>query len=206
MKFSYRKSFNAAALGGALLLALTGCASSGPAPAEWTAAATTPTENRLRVGDELIVRLSTGGRTSQNVQPTEQIPVTVDENGEIALPLIGRIGAAGLTPGELAERIEANYVPRFYVRCSATVQVQPRYFYIGGEVRAPSRYPWTEDMTLLKAINTAASFTDYANRRNVEIVRGKEKLRIDAEEIRRDPSRDVPIRPGDSIWVPRSIF
>ncbi|MCS7049583.1 MAG: hypothetical protein NZ483_09875, partial [Verrucomicrobiae bacterium] len=59
---------------------------------------------------------------------------------------------------------------------------------------------------LLKAINTAASFTDYANRRRVEIIRGKEKRPVDVEEIRRNPALDVPIRPGDSIWVPRSVF
>lgn len=187
-------------------LVLAGCASAPlTPPAEWTEAGAS-TENRLRVGDELIIRITTGGRTQQNLTPTEQIPVVVDENGEVSLPLIGRVVAIGLTPGELAERIEAHYVPRFYVRCSVSVQVQARYFYVGGEVRAPGRYPWTEDMTLLKAINTAASFTDYANRRRVEIIRGKDKRPVDVEEIRRNPALDVPIRPGDSIWVPRSVF
>ncbi|MCS7049581.1 MAG: polysaccharide export protein [Verrucomicrobiae bacterium] len=190
----------------ALGLALSGCASTPSSPpAEWTETAAA-TENRLRVGDELIIRIATGGRTQQNLTPQEQVPVVVDENGEVSLPLIGRVQAAGLTPGELAERIEAHYVPRYYVRCSVSVQVQARFFYVGGEVRAPGRYPWSEDMTLLKAINTAASFTDYANRRRVEIIRGKEKRPVDVEAIRRNPALDVPIRPGDSIWVPRSVF
>ncbi len=189
-----------------LLPLLASCAGTSTAPATLSQAVAAPTENHLRVGDELLIRLTTGGRTQQNVTPADSVPVTIDEEGQISLPLIGRIPAAGMTPGELGERIEANYVPRFYVRCSAAVQVQARFFYVGGEVRAPSRYPWTEDMTLLKAINTAGSFTDYANRRRVEIVRGKEKLPVDMDQIRQDPSRDVAIRPGDSIWVPRSIF
>jgi polysaccharide export outer membrane protein len=86
------------------------------------------------------------------------------------------------------------------------VTVAARYFYVGGEVRSSGRFNWTDDMTLLKAINTAGAFTDYANRRRVEITRGKEKITMDGEELRRDPSQDIPIRPGDSIWVPRSIF
>lgn len=209
MRLNFRKNRSHCgslwAIIGAIVLFVSGCATAPTPPADWTSG-TVATENRLRVGDELLIRIATGGRNQQNLTPTEQIPVTVDEAGEISLPLIGRVKAADLTPGELAERIEAHYVPRFYVRCSVSVQVQARYFYVGGEVRAPGRYPWTEDMTVLKAINTAASFTDYANRRRVEIIRGKEKRPIDVEEIRRNPALDVPIRPGDSIWVPRSVF
>lgn len=161
-------------------------------------------EIRLRVGDQLQIRLDTGGQAA--AQSVQLIEMTIDEKGQISLPLIGDVKAEGMTPGELQERIEANYVPRFYVRCNVTVQVPARFFYVGGEVRAPGRYGWTEDVTVLKAINTAGAFTDYANRRRVEIVRGKDKQVVDCEELRRDPINDVPIQPGDSIWVPRSIF
>ncbi len=161
-------------------------------------------EIRLRVGDQLQVRLDTGGQAA--AQSVQLIEMTIDEKGQISLPLIGDVKAEGMTPGELQERIEANYVPRFYVRCNVTVQVPARFFYVGGEVRAPGRYGWTEDVTVLKAINTAGAFTDYANRRKVEIVRGKDKQTVDCDELRRDPVKDVPIQPGDSIWVPRSIF
>ena len=86
------------------------------------------------------------------------------------------------------------------------MQVPSRFFYVGGEVRAPGRYNWNEDVTLLKAINTAGSFSDYANRGHVEIIRGKTKMTVNCEQLRHDPEKDVSIRPGDSIWVPRSIF
>lgn len=160
-------------------------------------------ETKLRVGDQIQVRLDTGLQTSTSQQPMD---VVVDENGEISMPLIDRIKAAGLSASELAERIQANYVPRYYVRCNVTVLVTTRFFYVGGEIRAPGRYGWTEDVTLLKAVNTAGSFTDYSNRRKVEILRGKQKIVVDCEELRNHPDRDVPILPGDSIWVGRSIF
>jgi hypothetical protein len=40
----------------------------------------------------------------------------------------------------------------------------------------------------------------------VELVHGKDRQILDYEELRRNPSKDVPIRPGDTITVPRSVF
>jgi polysaccharide export outer membrane protein len=81
-----------------------------------------------------------------------------------------------------------------------------RFFYVGGECRAPGRYNWSEDVTVLKAINTAGGFNDYANRSKVEVTRGKEKRVLDCEFLRQHPERDIPIQPGDSIYISRSIF
>jgi polysaccharide export outer membrane protein len=158
---------------------------------------------RLRPGDELSIRIDAGSAQATTVPPSD---VIINEDGEITLPLVGHIKAGGLTSSELGEHIQANYVPRYYVRCTATVIVALRFFYVGGEVHNPSRFPWSEDMTLLKAINTAAGFTDYANRRKVQLVRGKQQQEFDCQELQRDPSKDIPIRPGDTITVPRSIF
>ncbi|HUK83241.1 MAG TPA: polysaccharide biosynthesis/export family protein [Verrucomicrobiae bacterium] len=160
-------------------------------------------DTRLRTGDQLQVRIEAGTGTSGTPQTYD---VSIDENGEIPLPLIGRIKAEGLTIGELTERIQANYVPRYYVHCNVIVLVTVRYFYVGGEVRSPSRYGWTDDITLLKAINTAGGFTDYANRGKVEVMRGKERQTFNCEDLRQHPEKDPPILPGDSVYVPRSIF
>lgn len=159
--------------------------------------------SRLRPGDQVQVRLDTG--TSQNQTP-QSFDVTVDENGEIDLPLIGLIKAATLTPSELAESIHANYVPRYYVRCTATVLAAQRSFYIAGEVRAPGRFLWSDDITLMKAISTAGGFTDYANRGKVVLTHGKDRQVYNCEDLQRNPGKDPLIRPGDIITVLRSIF
>lgn len=183
-------------------LLVTGCGTTSPANRSHFGSSTeSGSESHLRNGDQITVRLDVGG----NAQP-QGIEVAVDENGEISLPLVGRVPAAGATSSELAERIQASYVPRYYVRCSAIVLTRDRFFYVGGEVRAPSRYPWTEDISLMKAINTAGGFTDYANRGKVEVTRGKTKQMFNCEDVRRHPSKDVAIQPGDSVYVPRSIF
>jgi protein involved in polysaccharide export with SLBB domain len=158
---------------------------------------------RLRPGDEVVIRIDTGGAQVVTPAPSD---LTIDEDGNISLPLIGTIKAAGLTATELAEHIQANYVPRYYVRCNASVLVAARFFYVGGEVRNPNRFPWSEDTTLMKAISTASGFTDYANRQKVQLTRGGKVEVYNCEELQRNPANDPPVRPGDTITVPRSIF
>ncbi len=206
---NFRWNFPATSVALAAVLTLSAC-STNQTKSGTAGLAGEPSESRLRVGDQLQIRIDVGsgasGLTISQPMPPQTLEVVIDENGEVSLPLIERVPAAGSTQSELAERIEANYVPRFYVRCNITVLVALRFFYVGGEVRAPGRYNWNEDVTLLKAINTAGSFTDYANRGHVEIVRGKTKIAVNCEQLRRNPEQDLSIRPGDSIWVPRSIF
>lgn len=185
----------------AIGLWLTGCGTDTPSHPKLGNFADAGTGSRLRVGDQISVRLDTGGD-----QKAEMVECSIDENGEISMALIGHVHAAGATASELGERIQASYVPRYYVRCTATVLVTIRFYYVGGEVHGPGRNNWTEDMTLMKAINTAGGFTDFANRGKVEITRGKNKQVFNADDLRQHPVKDVPIQPGDIIYVPRSIF
>ena len=183
-----------------------------PPKSSVTAAATTTAagvsdeeaSGRLRTGDEIVVRIDAGAATA--VMGGAPSDVIIDDQGNIELPLIGQIKAAGLTTSELAEHIQSNYVPRYYVRCTASVLVAQRFFYVGGEVKNPGRFLWSEDTTLLKAINTASGFTDYANRSKVQLIRGKIGETYDCQDLQRHPAKDVPIRPGDTVTVPRSIF
>jgi len=184
-----------------LVLVATGCGSLSASPGRKRAAGA---ETRLRVGDQLQIRLETGGQAGA---ASQLLDVVVDENGQVSLPLIGAVAAAGKTSSELAEQVQSRYVPQFYVRCLVSILTAQRFFYVGGEVRSSGRFPWTEDITLLKAINTAGGFSDYANRGRVEVSReagGKEVF--NCENLRRNPAQDVPIRPGDRIEVPRSFF
>jgi polysaccharide export outer membrane protein len=158
-------------------------------------------ESVLRSGDPLQIRIETTA-----VQAPQLFDVAVDDEGQIALPLIGRLVAGGLTTSQVAEKIQQAYVPRYYVRCTATVLAPVRFFYVSGEVKNPNRFQWSKDMTLSKAISTASGFTDFANRVGVELARGRAKQSYNCEELRKHPDKDVPIQPGDSIYIPRSIW
>ncbi len=160
----------------------------------------------LRVGDPFEIKIA-------GVPADEQAQVnntyTVDASGTINLPYINKVKAAGLTPAEFAASVESAYrAGKIYSNPTITVLMQPtaRFVNVGGAVRTPSRVPFTEDMTLLTAINAAGGFNDFADQRKVRVLRGNAVQQYDVREFRRDPSRDVRLQPGDRVEVPQSFF
>ncbi len=150
---------------------------------------------RLRPGDSIVVAVRT---------PAEQLyEMMVDENGMIKLPLIPDIRAAGMTGSELEREIKNAYIShRIYRDVTVNVLVPQRSYFVRGEVRAPGRYPLLGSLTLLQAIAAAGGYTDFANPRRIQILRGGNPLTLDA----RNPEQDIPIETGDVIVVPRSVF
>jgi polysaccharide export outer membrane protein len=160
----------------------------------------------LRVGDPVELKIS-------GVPNEEQTQVnniyTVDADGMINMPFINNVRAAGLTPSQLASAIEGSYRSgKIYSNPTITIVMAPtsRFVNVGGAVRTPSRVPFTEDMTLLTAINAAGGFNDFADQRKVRVMRGSNVKVYDVRESRRDPSRDIKLQPGDRIEVPQSFF
>jgi len=160
----------------------------------------------LRVGDPVELKIS-------GVPAEEQAQVnniyTVDASGTVNLPYINKVKADGLTPAQLAASIEGSYRSgRVYTNPTITIVMQPsaRFVNVGGAVRTPSRVPFTEDMTLLTAINAAGGFNDFADQRKVRVLRGTAVKLYDVRESRRDPSRDIKLQPGDRVEVPQSFF
>jgi polysaccharide export outer membrane protein len=160
----------------------------------------------LRVGDPVELKIS-------GVPAEEQAQVnntyTVDANGSINLPYINKVKAEGLTPAQLAASIEGSYRSgRIYTNPTITILMQPaaRFVNVGGAVRTPSRVQFTEDMTLLTAINAAGGFNDFADQKRVRLLRGSDAKVFDVRQFRRDPSQDIKLQPGDRIEVPQSFF
>src|ERR1700682_1340430 len=160
----------------------------------------------LRVGDPIELRI--GGIPNEEQVQVNNI-YTVDANGSVNLPYINKLKAEGLTPAQLARSIEEAYrANKIYTNPNITILMQPtsRFVNVGGAVRLPARVPFTEDMTLLAAINAAGGFNDFADQKRVRLLRGNEAKVYDVRQFRRDPSRDVKLRPGDRVEVPQSFF
>jgi protein involved in polysaccharide export with SLBB domain len=60
---------------------------------------------------------------------------------------------------------------------------------------------------IVKAISAAGDFTDFANKRKVRLTTadGHTKI-INVRKAIEDPQYDVPVYPGDKIFVPRRFF
>ena len=180
-------------LGAAMLW--TGCPTPGPVDR-----VSCPSD-QVRPGDTLTISYL------DVPDPMPEKEFRVSSDGSINLPLIGSFPVGGKKFGELEAELQKAYVPRFYTRMTVGIKPGLRWYSVGGEVRLPNRLPYSGEITLLRAITSAGDFTDFANRRKVEIIRadGHREV-VDTNKARRDPKKyDVPICPGDAIFVPRSL-
>ncbi|MEJ1977689.1 MAG: polysaccharide biosynthesis/export family protein [Acetobacteraceae bacterium] len=94
----------------------------------------------------------------------------VDDQGDIALPLVGSIHAAGLTPTQLATSVGDELRRRHLISDpSVAVEVASyRPVFVLGEVSKPGQYPYQPGMTMLTTVAVAGGFTyrgvqDYAS-------------------------------------------
>jgi len=83
---------------------------------------------------------------------------------------------------------------------------EPARVSIGGDVKSPQLLSYSPDLTVLRAINAAGGFTEYASPSKVKLLRHGQAIEVDVKAIRKNPSLDIPLQPGDSIEVPRTWF
>lgn len=177
-----------------------------PKPSQAEAAEQRGFSLRLRKGDTMEIRL--GGVPIEEINQVTGTYV-VDTQGYVNMPHIGRILAAGLTQEQLQAAIENTYKAKeIYTNPAITVSVpsQARFVNVGGEVRLPQRVPYTPDLTVASAISAAGGLTEYASQSRIRVTRGNDVVVLDLRKVRKDPSKDIPLEPGDSIEVMRSFF
>ncbi|MBE7184206.1 MAG: polysaccharide biosynthesis/export family protein [Methylobacterium mesophilicum] len=83
---------------------------------------------------------------------------SVDASGNIYLPFIGEMQASGRTTTEIAKKIGETLQQKFALpdRPDAAVQVaEYRPFFIDGDVKSPGEYPYSPELTVLKAVSVA---------------------------------------------------
>lgn len=133
---------------------------------------------------------------------------TVREDGTITLPLNQTIIAADKKKGQIEQEIHALYVPKILRRLTVNVRAEERFFFVRGEVKQPGQRPHTGSMTALKAISSAGDFTDFANKKRVEVIRADGgKLTLNAAKALENPQElDIPVYPGDTVYVHRRFF
>ncbi len=124
------------------------------------------------------VNINQGGGAAIN-QPRRLLTgYRVDESGAISFPVLGRVQLGGLSLTEAKELLRQRLVA--YVR---DVEVNLRFVNyrvtVIGEVNAPGALNMpTDRSTIFEAIGQAGDMTDYANRRNVLILRELNGKRI----------------------------
>jgi polysaccharide export outer membrane protein len=162
-----------------------------------------PMAGRFRVGDVVLVIFS--GLDPANAPSPHQ--ERVNENGTITLQNINSVVALGKTPGELQKEIHDRYVPKFFNHIVITVGGLDLFYFVGGEVRMPSKQQWTGEVTVTRAIQSCGDFTDFANRKKVQLIRADGSiLKVNCTEALKNPQLDPKVSPGDKIHVPRRLW
>jgi len=160
----------------------------------------------FRTGDTIELRI--GGVPAEETQLITGT-YTVDGEGFVNLPHVGKVRAAGLGQAALQSAIEAAYrAGEIYTNPSITVTVPAalRFVNVSGAVRQPRRVEYTSDLTLLGAISACGGFTEYADQGKVRLIRRGGVQIVNIKAVRKDPSQDVVLLPGDQIEVPQSFW
>jgi polysaccharide export outer membrane protein len=200
----------------AITLLIISCASSPPAapppvptPAQASAAAKAPSNDYIiGPGDTLQVFVWRN--------PELSVTVPVKPDGKISTPLVEDMVAVGKTSPQLARDMEAvlsEYVRSPKVNIIVTTAASAfSLVKVVGQVVHPQALPYREGMTVLDAVLEVGGLGQFAsgNRsRIVRMVNGKETvIHVKLADLVNsgDVHENIPLKPGDVLVVPQSIF
>lgn len=144
---------------------------------------------RIHVGDRIELRIF-----GEAFADGEYL---VASSGSVSLPLVGSIGAVGLTIDEFIDRVREVYTGELVSPPRVNAQiVASRPYYVLGEVRRPGSFAFEYGVTALAAVATAGGFTTWARQDCVLLRPGDGS---DEYYLRTDINR--LLAPGDVIFV-----
>jgi len=139
----------------------------------------------------------------------EKPPVNAD--GKITLKLIGDVKVAGLTPTEIARKLETN-LQRYYQRPVVSVRVarrESKRIFVFGEVAGSGAHPYTGRDTVLSVLSQSQpKFSAWADR--VHVIRPSHEddkrhvIVVNANDMmkRGDLGKNFYLLEGDILYVP----
>ena len=164
-------------------------------------------------------KLGPGDRVTYRVieDQDEPRPITITDSGDLQVPYLGLVHAAGKTSRELATEIKVLLEKNLYYHATVIVALEwtdkkrvTGKFYVSGQVRNSGAFeiPAGEMITVSRAILSAGGFSDFSDKKSVRLIRqtptGKLVFTISVADIF-DKGRvdlDRPVQPNDLIVVP----
>lgn len=130
----------------------------------------------------------------------------VDGAGNLHLPLIGTVSAAGMTISAIRDKVEAA-LRKFVQEPSVVVEVAEYHskpIYLMGQFRTPGVYYMDRPMTFLQGITLGNGFDVTANLRGVRLLRDSKIAPVDVYSLILDGriEQNVWLRAGDTIFIP----
>jgi polysaccharide export outer membrane protein len=137
----------------------------------------------------------------------------VQDDGMIAVPLVGQLKADGLTVEELRKLIKEKLSEGDFVKNpEVTVQVtkpNSHIFYIMGPGAGhQGAIPLVRKLTMSEALTTAGGFSPFANQKKIYLLRKsenyKEKHMFNYKDVMagKHLEQDIEVQNGDRIVIP----
>jgi polysaccharide export outer membrane protein len=136
--------------------------------------------------------------------------ITVMFDGRITFPLIGEIMAQGLSLSALKETVTQK-LKKYLTAPEVTIIVtdaRSRRIYTVGKLNRPGPYPLEADMTVIQALSTAGGFAEWADTKNIVIIRrqGEKDAQIyfNYKDFisGKNLGQNIVLEPNDTIVVP----
>jgi polysaccharide export outer membrane protein len=189
-------------------LLLVGMAAAAMGPL-WANTPTVDEDYQLQPGDTVRIQIYQ--------EPDLDREIRVSKEGEIFLPLIGRLLVRGETVWRVEQAVHLLYDHKCLVNPQVNITVvkyRQRTVNVMGAVNSPQAidYPPEQPLTLLDAIARAGGFNRYANHKAVRLTRTfsdghKENFTINADQLISGRKADNWVLLSDDvIYVPESIL
>ena len=146
-------------------------------------------------------------------EPDLSKTVTVRLDKRISLPLIGDVVVTGITLKDMSNILTHKF-SKYISNPNVVVILQEsksKRYYLIGRVNQPGEFPLDFPLTVLQALARAGGFTEWAETKDILIMRssdwiiGKESIqRFDYPEVIKGKNlqQNIKILPGDTIVVP----
>ena len=182
----------------------------------WSALVPAQAQYQLQPGDSLQI--------SVWQEPRLDRQITVAPDGSIALPLAGRIQAAGRTAAQVEQALTASLAPQYADELDVTVHLLARAdagelppvvpgIFVMGEVTRPGEFPLQKPTTVLQAIALGGGLSPFAAERRIQVHRklgGQDQIHVfDFKAFKHglNPTGNIVLKPGDVVVVPeRGLF
>ena len=149
-----------------------------------------------------IFNLETNANNSQTTSANLFLNgFTIDSQGFIEIPTLGKISIKGLTIEEAKDKIQIeadNYL------INSTVIVKHINFEITvlGEVKNAGTYTvYKDNITILEALGLSGDLTDYANRKKIKLIRDNQIIYIDLTKTETLYSENFVLKANDVLYI-----
>ena len=191
-------------------------------PGESSIQTATPMDIRMKPGDKISIIVNsrdpqlaslfnlmnisrqlssarTSGRNATNSSNQNIIGYTIDNEGYIDFPVLGKVHIAGMTREEITVYLKNELISKNLVKDPiVTVEYMNLYVSVLGEVNSPGQFSIDRDqITILDAISMAGDLTINGRRENIMVLR---------QEDNRQQVYNINLTSGEQIYTSPAYY